>query len=196
MTGFPRIARPAPAPTIETDRLRLRPMRLADWPPYRDAMTGTHARHMGGPYPLAIAWGFFCSDVCGWDLTGAGALTVETRTGETVGQVGLNDLPSFPELELGWMTYPGHEGRGYAAEAAAALLDWTLDTVRPETLVSYVGADNPASAAVARRLGGQPDPEAPRPEAADLVFRHRCAEASYGTLTELRRNAHPGNPPR
>jgi RimJ/RimL family protein N-acetyltransferase len=44
------------------------------------------------------------------------------------------------------------------------------------TLVSYMDPENHASAAVARRLGAVPDPDAPRqpgPEnEADLVFRH------------------------
>ena len=182
MTGFPRISQPAPAPTILTERLRLRPMELADWSAYRDAMTGPHSVHMGGPFLLNAAWGFFCADLAGWTLTGGGALTVETLDGVTVGQVVLNDIPAFPELELGWMIYPGQEGNGYAKEAASALLDWTLSHLRPVSLVSYVSPENGASRAVALKLGGREDPEAERPSDGDIVYRHAPADGTSAGL--------------
>jgi RimJ/RimL family protein N-acetyltransferase len=75
------------------------------------------------------------------------------------------------------MLYDGHEGQGYATEAARALRDWAFDEAGLPTLVSYMDRENHASAAVARRLGAVPDPEAarqPGPENdGDLVFRHR-----------------------
>ena len=38
-------------------------------------------------------------------------------TGDCVGQVGISHGPRYPEKELGWLVYEGHEGRGYATEA-------------------------------------------------------------------------------
>ncbi|SFG43953.1 Protein N-acetyltransferase, RimJ/RimL family [Palleronia marisminoris] len=168
---FPRIGRPGAAPTITTERLTLRPMTLGDWPLYRDTMGSDRSTHMGGPFAENAAWAMFTSDIAGWTITGAGALAIETN-GTTVGQVGLNDIPAFPDLELGWMLYGGHEGHGYATEAAAAVLDWTRVELSPASLVSYVAPDNARSAAVARRIGGTEDATAPRPEPETLVFRH------------------------
>lgn len=129
---------------------------------------------MGGPYDLDGAWGMFCHDVAGWALFGHGALMIEvTATGDCVGQVGLSHGPWFPEKELGWFLYAGHEGQGYAGEAAAALRDWAFATLKLPTLVSYCDPDNAASIAVAQRLGAVLDPDAEVQDTGDLVFRHR-----------------------
>jgi len=63
----------------------------------------------------------------------------------------------------------GHEGRGYATEAALALRDWAF------SLVSYIAPGNAASVAVAERLGARLDPAAPRTVPADLVYRHSAS---------------------
>lgn len=164
---------PCPAPVLTTERLRLRPMVPGDWPDYAALMASDRASHMGGPFDARAAWGLFCHDAAGWALWGLGALMIERRAdGVTVGQVGVNKGPLFPETELGWMLYDGFEGQGLATEAGAALRDHALDRVA--TLVSYVDPQNAASAAVARRLGGVSDPAAPRQtgDEGDLVFRY------------------------
>jgi RimJ/RimL family protein N-acetyltransferase len=164
-------------PTLETARLTLRPMRADDFQAYLAEVRSDRTKWMGGPYDLEGAWGMFCHDLAGWTLFGMGSLMIDRRdTGETVGQVQINNGPLFPEPELGWLLYEGHEGQGYATEAARALRDWAFDAAGLPTLVSYMDAENHASAAVARRLGAVPDPDAPRqpgPENDDdLVFRH------------------------
>ncbi len=92
--------------------------------------------------------------------------------GVCVGQVGINHGPLFPEKELGWMLYDGFEGQGYATEAAIALRDWAFATLELESLVSYFDPANAASMAVAKRLGAVPDPDAPRQDPEDVVYRH------------------------
>jgi RimJ/RimL family protein N-acetyltransferase len=164
-------------PMLDTPRLSLRAMTPADWPAYAAFMAGPRARFMGGPFDTRAAWGQFCHDAAGWALFGAGALMADRRADRTtVGQVGINHGPLFPEPELGWFLYDGHDGNGYATEAARALRDWAYDVAGLTTLVSYMDKDNHASAGVARRLGAVPDPDAarqPGPESADdLVFRH------------------------
>ncbi|WP_308917689.1 GNAT family N-acetyltransferase [Jannaschia sp. LMIT008] len=166
-----RFGPPRAAPVITTDRLRLDGLTRDDWPAYHDLMTGPRAKHMGGPLDLPEAWGWFCSDHAGWSLGGAGSLAIR-HGDDTVGEVSLNDLPYFPEPELGWMVYDGHEGQGYATEAARAVLDWLAANHRPPTLVSYTDPDNAASIAVARRLGATLDAGAPTPEDGDLCWRH------------------------
>ena len=70
------------------------------------------------------------------------------------------------------MLYDGHEGQGFATEAAGALRDWAVVVARLPTLVSYMAPDNLASQAVARRLGGALDANAVRSDADDLVYRY------------------------
>lgn len=133
---------------------------------------------MGGPYDRRGAWGMFCHDVAQWELFGHGALMMDLSTGGCIGQVGINHGPLFPEKELGWLVYAGHEGRGYASEAAAALRDWGFEDLGLTTLVSYIDPRNQRSIAVAERLGARLDVSAARQDPDDLVYRHRARVGS------------------
>ena len=160
-------------PTLTTDRLFLRPPVFADFPAMEELLTSQRAKYMGGPYDSFAAWGLFCHDVALWHLFGHGALMIDLRlTGECVGQVGINHGPLFPEKELGWLLFEGHEGQGYAVEAARALRDWARTTGGLSTLVSYIDPANTGSIAVAERLGAVLDTAAVRQDADDLVYRH------------------------
>lgn len=160
-------------PTLNTTRLTLRPPVYADFESYRQLMVSPRAVFMGGPFDTRAAWGMFCHDVALWDLFGHGALMIDvTATGQCIGQVGINHGPLFPEKELGWLLYDGHEGLGYATEAAQALKTWAFGDGGLATLVSYFDPANARSIAVARRLGGMPDLEALREDPEDLVYRY------------------------
>lgn len=163
-------------PTLETPRLVLRPLREDDFPAYGAFLASPRSRYMGGPYSGWAAWGMFCHEIACWDLFGHGGLLIERRDdGAGVGVIEINGGPLFPEPELGWMLYEGFEGQGYATEAAAALRDWGFKVAGLNTLVSYFDPANVRSIAVARRLGGVLDPQAPRQDPEDLVFRYQPA---------------------
>lgn len=164
------IASSAP-PSLSTERLSLRPHVIEDFPVYAALMQSDRAIHMGGPFDLQQAWQWFASDVAQWPLRGCGALAVtEKATGRLVGQVVLNDLPHFPERELGWMAF--EEGRGYLTEAAGRMRRLAFDDLGWPTLVSYVHPANARSIALAERLGARLDPAAQGPDPEDLVYRH------------------------
>lgn len=161
-------------PTLQTERSILRPMRGDDLQPYCALMASKRAIYMGGPHDEIAAWRMFCQDIALWPIYGHGGLMIELKSnGACIGQVGINHGPLFPEKELGWFLYDGFEGHGYATEAAAAMKHWAFETLRLDTLVSYVDRENLASASVARRLGGIEDAEAKRQDQVDLVFRYR-----------------------
>lgn len=139
-----------PAPTLSTQRLRLRPMAPGDFPAYAALMASDRAVGMGGPFGERAARGMFCHDAAGRALFGHGALMVEAGDA-TLGQ-------------------------GYATEAARALRDWAFAQGRPG-LVSYVDPGNRASARVAERLGAWLDTAARGQDPGDLVFRHLVGRA-------------------
>jgi RimJ/RimL family protein N-acetyltransferase len=162
-------------PTLRTQRLTLRPPVMSDFEDYRLLMASPRSRWMGGPFDTRAAWGLFCHDTALWTLCGHGALMIDvSATGQCVGQVGINHGPLFPERELGWLLYEGHEGQGYATEAAMALKEWAFGVCRLETLVSYFDPANTRSIAVAARLGGSRDDAAVRQDPEDLVYRYRA----------------------
>ena len=173
-------AMPAPAiPTLTTGRLTLRPSTAEDFPAYAALMASPRSKWMGGPLPQRAAWGRFCHGVACWTLFGHGALMIDLRTtGECVGLVDISHGPLFPEKELGWLVYEGHEGHGYATEAAATLRDWAAGALGLHRLVSYIDTNNKRSIAVAERLSAVLDHEAPKQDPGDLVYRHRPGSAA------------------
>lgn len=168
-----------PIPTLTTDRLTLRPPVAGDFPAYEQLFASPRSRHIGGPHGTRVTWGKFCHGIAGWALFGHGALMIDVRaTGDCVGQVDISHGPLFPEKELGWLVYEGHEGRGYATEAAATLRDWAAKTLGLDRLVSYIDPGNARSIAVAERLGAVLDPNAAPQDPGDLVYRHRVGMMS------------------
>ena len=160
-------------PTLLTARLTLRAPVQDDFPAYAALWASPRSVHMGGPHDSFAAWGLFCHDIASWHLFAHGALMIDLRSsGECVGQVGINHGPLFPEKELGWLVYAGHEGQGYAYEAATALRDWAFDDLGLPHLVSYVDPANARSVALAQRMGALRDMQAQGQDPQDLVFRH------------------------
>jgi RimJ/RimL family protein N-acetyltransferase len=63
-----------------------------------------------------------------------------------------DDAGPTAEVEVGWHLHPGYQGRGYATEAATALLGAAAQAGLAEVL-ALTDLDNLASQAVAGRLG-------------------------------------------
>jgi len=160
------------APTLKTERLRLRPIRYSDYRGYAAVMQSERAVHMGGPLDDRETWGMFCHCFGSWGMFGHGGLMIElAATGETIGMVSINSGPLFIEDELGWFLFDGFEGQGYATEAAKAVRDWAFEVRKLDTLVSYFSPENTRSIAVATRIGGVQDDHAKTLDPADIVYR-------------------------
>lgn len=82
-------------------------------------------------------------------------LGVELRdTGQLVGDVILFlKSREHGNGEIGWVFHPAVSGRGYATEAAAALLDWAFGPVGLRRVVARLDERNTASARLCDRLG-------------------------------------------
>jgi len=160
-------------PSLETDRLRIRPFEDTDLAAVRaileadetDPTTERYVRH-GGLNALVLA-----------DLMQPpiGDRAVELRSsGEVVGIAGL--VPAYApfaqlrpvdeaqadeprawlyriEIGLYYAVHPTHRRQGYASEAARALVDFAFDRLRLGRIVATTEHDNAASQAVMRRLG-------------------------------------------
>ena len=168
------------APTITTERLRLRPYTMGDWTRYRDMLAGPRSVFLGGPFDEIDAWGWFTSELAQWELLGHGALHADRLSdGKTVAQANLNRPPNWPQEELGFWTYGGHERHGYASEAALGLRDWYYaNHPAPVRLVSYVHPDNAASMQLLTKLGAKAEPSIPAPHQGWVAFRHPAPEAA------------------
>jgi RimJ/RimL family protein N-acetyltransferase len=165
----------ATVPVIETPRLTIRAPRLADFPAYEAVFCSDRARHMGGPFTPEAAYADFCQAVAGWMLRGAGLWTICAKGGaDALGWIFLWQEWEDPEPELGWVLIPEAEGKGHAAEGAAAVLPLGLERYGAGGFVSYIDAGNDRSARLAERLGARRDlaAEAAIGDADLMVWRH------------------------
>ncbi|MGL4281850.1 MAG: GNAT family N-acetyltransferase [Albidovulum sp.] len=143
------------APELLTDRLRLRMPRLADFEHRAAFYASPRAVHEDGPVGRVMAWRIWASEVGQWPLLGYGPFSVEDRrSGAYLGEVGIYHPVGFPEPELGWFVLPEAEGKGYAAEAARAVMLWAHRTFSWDHLINIIAPGNDRSIALARRLGG------------------------------------------
>jgi RimJ/RimL family protein N-acetyltransferase len=78
------------------------------------------------------------------------------RGDELVGDAGFLAPPAGGEVELGYAVRPEHRGRGYATEAARALVEWALAQPGVDRVVAEFEHDNVASKRVLERVGMRP----------------------------------------
>lgn len=141
-------------PRLETPRLILRAATTADFAVFRDFYAGPRAHFVGGPLTPELGWRMLAMEIGHWSLKGFGRFIVEEKTsGAAVGLVGPFEPYGWPEPELGWDLFDGHEGKGYATEAARASRDYAYGTLGWQTAISLVKPANIASARVCERLG-------------------------------------------
>jgi RimJ/RimL family protein N-acetyltransferase len=145
---------------LETTRLRLRPLTAAD----TDALLGYRGdpdvcRYL--PFPpmdraeiarrLETQWFRTVLEADDEHVT----LGAELReTGELVGDVILFLKSREHGVgEIGWVFSPAVAGRGYATEAAAAMLDWAFGEVGLRRVIARLDERNTTSARLCERLG-------------------------------------------
>ncbi len=72
---------------------------------------------------------------------------------QVIGLAGLQPLGSTGETELAWWVWKAYWGRGYATEAARAMVEHAFNTVGLSRLVAIVDPPNLASIRVMEKLG-------------------------------------------
>ncbi|AUG82194.1 N-acetyltransferase [Kitasatospora sp. MMS16-BH015] len=142
------------AVVVETERLRLRPLGVAD----AEWWVGLHAdpevNRFVGAYTLERAAERLALIEGQWAERGHGLCAIElVATGERIGRCGLNWWADYGETELGWTLASEHWGRGYATEAARGMLEWGFETLGLDLITAMIHHGNESSVAVARRLG-------------------------------------------
>jgi ribosomal-protein-alanine N-acetyltransferase len=147
------------APELETARLRLRGWRDEDIGPMAaindDVRVG---RWLGGVIGRDQTQARMAAWVDHWQEHGFGLWAVDEKaTGQMVGRVGLMHhddwTASTHDAEIGWAFAPEVWNRGYATEAALAVLEWARGRAGLRTIVSITRPDNVRSRRVMDKLG-------------------------------------------
>lgn len=154
---MPTIA--AKIPMIETARLRLRAMTLADAPAVAASCAPWDVvRYTSGiphPYPDNGAAGFIENTRRDWD-SGAKLIfgVAERENDRCIGQVGLTLAEDMPDAaELSYLLDRTVWGQGYAKEMVRACLDYGFDTRGFERVFARIFTDNAASVGLATAIG-------------------------------------------
>jgi len=144
--------------SLETVRLRLRPVAPADAPAITPLVSDWEVARQTGriphPYPAGGAEKWIADirtcQACGLAL----ALAIERKDeGRLIGCITLEADPEGKPPALGYWIGRTWWGRGYATEAAAALADHALSNLGVERIEALVFPDNPASARVLEKAG-------------------------------------------
>ena len=118
-------------PILFTERLILRPPVAEDF----ESWAAFHADEMtmhflGGVQPRSIAWRSMCAMTGAWTIRGFGMFSMILRdSGAWIGRSGPWQPEGWPGTEIGWGVARAFTGKGYAHEAAVALMDYAVDVL-------------------------------------------------------------------
>ena len=142
---------------LETERLTLRRMDHSDLEDLAQLLSNPQVmRYWPAPFDREQSQQWiqrqqsrYARDGCGYWLAHA------RETGHCVGQAGLCvlEIDGQPEHAIGYILRTDCWGRGYATEAATAIIDWARNELNISRIVCPVRPENEPSVAVAKRLG-------------------------------------------
>lgn len=173
-------------PTLTTPRLFLRAFTQRDVPAvarladdieiYRNTLKIPH------PYTEADAR-LWLSIQRQQSQTGAGVVFAITGAGDglLLGACGLELTPAHKRGELGYWLGRDHRGKGYATEAAAAVVGWGFETLGLARISAARFDTNPASGRVLEKIGMTREGVLRRHAFRDGAFRDMVM---YGILRE------------
>ena len=142
-------------PVLETGRLILRAPRLGDVKAItaqaNDRRIAENTSSLPHPYRLADAQDFVARASNSANET---IFVVTLRSGGVIGTCGLM-TPADDNTEVGYWLGVKHWGKGYATEAARAVIDHAFTDLDCEALQSTARVTNPASRRVLEKCGFQ-----------------------------------------
>ncbi|MFC7621318.1 GNAT family N-acetyltransferase [Microlunatus sp. GCM10028923] len=148
---------------LRTDRLLLRRWRESDLEPWAAINADPEVReHLGPVLSRAESDASVRRFEADFERRGYGWWAVEVQaTGELIGFAGLDDVEDelpFGGVEIGWRLARSAWGKGYASEAARAVLTFGFDVLRLSEILALTTATNLRSQAVMQRIGMTRDP--------------------------------------
>ena len=152
-------------PELRTPRLRLRRWIPEDHEPFAVMNADPRvAEYLPTPLTREQSEAIIARVEAHFEKHGFGLWAIEVLEDRRfAGYVGLMH-PRFethftPCVEVGWRLAPEHWGRGYATEGARAAIDYGLDVVKLDEILSWTVPANTRSRRVMEKLGMTQDPK-------------------------------------
>jgi len=145
-------------PSLRTERLVLRPLLLSDAARVRilcdDAELSMFLPNMPNPYPRRLAESWIASHRDAWQKGRQAVFAVvEATSRDLVGTVALVIQRQSRVAELGYWLGRQYWGRGYAAEAVQAVIDFGFGPLSLHRVYAHCLTGNVRSLAVLSRVG-------------------------------------------
>ena len=145
-------------PVLRTERLVLRPFLLTDIPAVTRLISAREvaATTLRIPHPYNEEHARqFISECPANAETGQAFAFAVTALDELYGGIGLHIEAQHRHAELGYWIGVPYWGRGYATEAARAVVGFGFETLKLERIFAHHFAHNPASGRVLQKIGMQ-----------------------------------------
>ncbi len=147
------------APTLVTERLSLRELRLDDAAAVADGAgdkrVAKYLIQVPSPYPVALARRWVTGRIAWWDEARGVtlAITRRTQTRQLLGTVSLRRFARDRRAELGYWLAHNAWDFGFATEACRAAIDFGFRELNLARIYAQVLAGNSASEHVLEKLG-------------------------------------------
>jgi RimJ/RimL family protein N-acetyltransferase len=137
---------------IETARLRLRAIAAGDWPQIHSYMSDPEVTRWlpEGVLDEAASQAFAARHA---GDEGQALAVLSKDSGEFLGHMPFHPWFGAHTQEVGWVFARPYHGRGYATEAAHALLACAFETLKCHRVIATCQPQNPASWRVMEKLG-------------------------------------------
>lgn len=154
-------------PTLETDRLRVRRFRADDFERFRSFMRDKEStqwllfeEQQTAEAGIRLLFDWTIESYATEDPVISLAVALR-ESDEWIGSVGIARDFSGEGWQMYWSTLRSECGKGYASEAASALLGWALALPEVDAMLAYSHPDNAASRRVAEKIGMSETPDSP-----------------------------------
>lgn len=145
-------------PTLETERLILRPFTLADAPEVQrlasDRAIADTTLSIPHPYPVGLAEQWIGTHQERYEQGTQITFAITRRAdGALLGGIGIHPEPEHGHAEMGyWLGVP-YWNQGYTTEAAGAVLHYAFTTLALHRVFAEHMTRNPASGRVMQKIG-------------------------------------------
>lgn len=164
--------------SLETERLILKKPHIDDWKYYHELYSDPEGVRYTIKTPLEepASWRMVCTLIGHWTVRGYGIYSVhEKASGKVLGGIGFWYPVDWPSPEIKWWLNAKYQGKGFAGEAAKAVLAEGHRTLPDIHLISMIHEENTPSRKLAEAVGATVEKKLEFRNSPTVMYRHTKA---------------------